>query len=139
MDLIFDSVKIIYDSTKKKLLEIPNDTHLDEIYRELWPNILKYMGCYPYLISNTPMLCDGYRIMKKEEFDQDLFFQYYFLNDGIQSNIKSAIGNLVVDKYLIKMNKKIIYCSNNRGKIEFDIDRKLGTFNFVEKLLTVFL
>lgn len=119
MNLTFDSVKIIYGPNKKKLLEIPLNTLLDNIFNDLWADIIKYTNYHLYMISTDPNDCPGYRTIKTNEFNKTIFFKYYFKNEGIHTNTAYPCGPFLIGNCNLTISNHIIKCSRANNKIKF--------------------
>ena len=112
MKLTFDiqTTKTIRNSKKKKLLKIPMDTHLDKIVNDLWYDIIRYIDYYPYLITDDPLKCLGYRIINSNEFNKDMFFNYYLDHNGINAYGRIKCGILLIGDHCAKIGKLAIQC-----------------------------
>jgi hypothetical protein len=75
---------------------------LDNIIPDLWNEIIKYMG-YHVVVGHSFGTYPGYRQMRKNEFNEKLFIDYY-LKEGTLQNISDLdIGfvNLIIDGYMV--------------------------------------
>jgi hypothetical protein len=121
-----ETIKIICDQNKKRILEFPNDTILDRIILDLWNDIVRYMDYHPFVIANASETISGYRKIKAEEFEKDKFLDYYFKNYGIKNmSIKQEIYfPLIIGRNYVccKRNHKIYGTRNELQRIRLHID-----------------
>jgi hypothetical protein len=88
------NTQIICNHKGKQLFEFPNSTLLDNIFSELWNNILRYMNYYPFAVGKSEIIYPGYRSMTIEEFNSNkkILCDYYWKNRGLIS-LDTKIGN----------------------------------------------
>lgn len=118
------TTKSIYNSQNEKMVEFPFDNLLSLIIDDLWNEIVKYMFAYPFILGDEMAKLDGYRKMRKDEFEsyKNKLRDYHLLNSGIfrgfeTHRVKDPL--LLIDGYFLKSqrgkklpNYDYVWCTN---------------------------
>jgi hypothetical protein len=122
--LIVDKhTKTIYGQNKEKLLKVPIDTLLGNIFNDLWIDIIKYTYRHPFMIGKAN---SEYREISLEEFNDQYktkFIEYYTKNEGLFSFSIIPTDGLhyltVGEKHTIGRDLKLILKNKNKYGITY--------------------
>lgn len=120
------TIRILYDSNDKEIFKFPVDTILDNVIIDLWNDIMRYM--YTFVIGDNGTKYFGYRQMKKEEFNENMFKSYY-LKGHMEciTNLRCFSERLVIDDCYLESMKHYVRCfregpyEDNKQRIKFGV------------------
>jgi hypothetical protein len=118
-----ENIKVVRNPKGKIVLELPQDTLLDNIVNDLWPIISKYRYQYPFVFCEYDDQLPDFRQITKKEFGllKSSFLDYYGKNGGVPNiqNINHTGDTIyvVIDNCYLSDGDMFIRCVIDGNKI----------------------
>src|SRR6266567_3384070 len=97
MNITSETIYSVRDVSGNVLFTFPDNSSLVNVIPDLWPSIIKYFDNHLFVIGKFCAQYDDYRLVTKEDLDNDglknLFAHLYKLNNGILSLINILDNN----------------------------------------------
>ena len=129
MSLKRDITVNIKNTNNQIIFQYPGNTLLDNIPIDLFPTIINYYHCHhPFAIGKMNKQYNGYKLMNNKECETNvfsqMFFEYYFNNNGLYALDNSLEGKYVSNSshilcYVTSRDAYELKCEQKENKIEF--------------------